>query len=69
MESKPGALSHQRTEEVMRHMQETADAEPPSIEASIRRAEELEVYTHEEAELYIDAFRKAFHKCHELYDE
>lgn len=66
---RPGDISRHQTEEVLAHMQEAIDSPPPSIEESVHHAEELGVYTHEEAELYIEAYRRAFHKCHELYDE
>lgn len=62
-------MDKEKTDEVLRHMQEAADAPPPSIEESIRHAEELGVYSHEEAELYINAYRNCFHRERELYPE
>ncbi len=39
------------------------------VEESIHEAEEKGVYTHEEAQLYIEAYEKCFLKSKELYDE
>ncbi len=57
------------TSKILAHMLEAIESPPPTIEESIKHAEEEGWYSHEEAELYMKAYERCFNKGKELYPD
>lgn len=60
---------HDHAKEAIEAIDKCLSTPPPTIEEAIHEAEERHVYTHEEAQLYIDAYRRCFLKSKEIYPE